>query len=188
VQIGETGLAGVLELTPRRFGDDRGYFVETYNELTLANSTVASHFVQDNESKSADVGTVRGIHYQLAPDGQGKLVRVAYGRVLDVAVDLRVGSASFGQHVAVELSSDTGNQLWLPEGFGHGFVTLEPNTLVVYKASGFYNQHAERAVIWNDPELGVDWGINTSGATLSAKDAVAPTLAAARAAGDLPQL
>ena len=187
MEIEPTQLPEVVILTPRRFGDDRGYFTETYNQRTLAETSVAAQFVQDNESKSFAVGTVRGLHYQLAPHGQGKLVRVVHGSVLDVAVDLRIDSPTFGVHVAVELSATAGNQLWIPEGFGHGFCTLEPDTVVAYKASGFYNQPAERAVIFDDPELDITWPVATADITLSAKDAAAPTLAEVRAAGDLPR-
>jgi len=173
----QTELDGVVVLQPQRHGDARGYFTETFNVKTMADAGLETVFVQDNESLSAAVGTVRGIHYQLPPQPQIKLVRVLQGAVLDVAVDLRSPSPTFGQHVAVELRAELGNQLYVPVGFGHAFCTLEPNTIVAYKVSGFYAPDCDRGVRWNDPDLAIDWPIAEADATVSAKDAQAPLFA-----------
>ncbi|NNF53910.1 MAG: dTDP-4-dehydrorhamnose 3,5-epimerase [Acidimicrobiales bacterium] len=168
---------GVVEYTPRRFGDDRGYFAETFNARTYENLGIRGAFVQDNESLSAEPGTVRGLHFQMAPSPQGKLIRIIRGAALDVAVDLRVGSETFGDHVAVRLDGATGNQLWIPPGFAHGFCTLEPDTLVAYKVTAYHDPETDRCILWTDPELGIDWPVDVASATLSAKDAAAPLLA-----------
>ncbi len=168
---------GVVEYTPRRFGDDRGYFTETFNTRTCQSLGISGVFVQDNESLSAELGTIRGLHFQTAPSAQGKIVRIVQGAVLDVAVDLRVGSATFGDHVAVRLDGEVGNQLWIPPGFAHGFCTLEPDTLMAYKVTAYYDPDADRCILWTDPEIGIDWPIDVASATLSAKDAAAPILA-----------
>lgn len=174
MRIETTALSDVLILTPRRFGDARGHFSETWSRRVLAEAGIAIDWVQDNESLSRAVGTVRGLHYQAPPHAQAKLVRVAAGRILDVAVDARRGSAGFGRWVGVELSAENGRQLLIPAGFLHGFVTREPDTVVVYKCSDYYAPAADGAVAWDDPDLGIDWGLAPGAAVLSAKDAAAP--------------
>lgn len=174
-----TALAGVCKITPVRHGDDRGWFSEVWNRQTWAAAGFELDFVQDNESVSVTQGTIRGIHFQTAPHAQEKVVRVLRGRVLDVAVDLRQSSPTFGHHVSIELSADIGNQLLIPKGFGHGFVTLEPDCHVAYKVSTPYVAAADVAVSPTDPTLAIDWGIAPSEATISAKDRAAPELAAA---------
>lgn len=167
----------VLEVVPPRFGDERGFFSETYNASVAEKLGIVGTFVQDNQSLSRPAGTVRGLHYQSDPHAQGKLVRVLKGAIMDVAVDIRPGSATFGHHCAVELSADAGNQLWVPAGFAHGFATLEPDTEVFYKVTSLWNREAEGAILWNDSELGINWGIDQATASLSDKDRVAPTFA-----------
>jgi dTDP-4-dehydrorhamnose 3,5-epimerase len=172
----ETGLPGVLKLVPRRFGDARGWFSETWNAARLAEHGIATRFVQDNHSFSAAKGTLRGLHYQAPPHAQAKLVRVTAGRALDVAVDARRGSPTYGQWVAVELTSEGGEQLFVPEGFLHGFLTLEPDTHFLYKCSDYYAPAADGAVRWDS--VGIDWGLANLGIAapaLSAKDADAPS-------------
>jgi len=176
VQIERTALAGVLILTPRRFGDARGWFSETWNRDLLARHGITFDFVQDNHSLSAQVGTLRGLHYQRPPHAQAKLVRVGRGVVFDVAVDIRRGSASYGHWVGVELSAENGRQLLIPEGFLHGFVTRAPDSEVLYKCSDFYAPDCDGAVRFDDPDLAIDWGIAPDCAVLSAKDAAAPLL------------
>jgi dTDP-4-dehydrorhamnose 3,5-epimerase len=167
---------GVMVVTPKKFGDDRGFFSETHNEATWEKAGFHYRFVQDNHSLSRDVGTVRGLHFQTAPYGQDKLVRVAQGRILDVAVDLRRSSPTFRRHVAVELSKENWKQLFIPIGFAHGFVTLEPDTEVVYKVTNFYSPAHDFGIAWNDPELAIDWGVTAEPAALSAKDRKLPRL------------
>lgn len=175
MQIEETRLPGVLILTPRRFGDARGWFMETYNAARMAEAGVKIDWVQDNQSFSAAKGTLRGLHYQRPPHAQDKLVRCSRGAILDVAVDFRDGSPSFGQWVAVELTAENGRQLLVPKGFLHGFVTLVEDTEVQYKCSDLYAPDCDGAVRWDDPELGIDWGILDP--VLSDKDQKAPLLA-----------
>jgi dTDP-4-dehydrorhamnose 3,5-epimerase len=177
MEIIPTTLDGVVEIRPPRHGDDRGWFSEVYKRHTLRDASIDIEFVQDNESFSAPTGTLRGLHYQLPPHAQDKLVRVIHGSILDIAVDIRRGSATFGQHVAVTLTADAGNQLLVPAGFAHGFSTLEPDTRVAYKVSAVYAPDCERAIRWDDPALGIDWKLPPDGPTLSGKDAVAPLLA-----------
>jgi dTDP-4-dehydrorhamnose 3,5-epimerase len=168
----------IMLVTPRRFGDERGYFSETWNADRFAAVGIDGAFIQDNHSLSSHPGTLRGLHCQIAPSVQGKLVRVVRGAIWDVAVDIRRSSPHFGKHVAAELSAANGAQLWIPGGFLHGFCTLEPDTEVVYKvAGGYYDQAAERGVIWNDPDLGLPWPTVADPATLSAKDVKLPRLA-----------
>lgn len=163
-------------IATRRFGDDRGWFSETYAEAKLAAIGIADRFVQDNQSYSAHVGTVRGIHFQRPPHAQAKLVRCVRGAILDYAVDLRRGSPTYGRHVAAELSAANGRQLYVPVGFGHAFVTLEPDTEVAYKVSDIYAPDCDGGVAWNDRTIGVDWPLPASGAVLSDKDAALPQL------------
>ena len=176
MQIEETALPGLLILTPRRFGDARGFFAETWNRKAMEDAGLGIDFVQDNHSLSAEVGTVRGLHFQAPPRAQAKLVRCGRGRLLDVAVDIREGSATYGRHVAVELSAEDGRQLLIPEGFAHGFATREPWTEIVYKCTDFYAPETEGALFWADPDLGIDWGLDADAAILSEKDAAADRL------------
>ncbi|NJL72296.1 MAG: dTDP-4-dehydrorhamnose 3,5-epimerase [Candidatus Competibacteraceae bacterium] len=164
-------IPGILVLTPRRFGDERGFFVETYNRrgFTAATGTDLG-FVQDNMSFSAPAGTVRGLHFQVPPRSQAKLVSVLKGSVLDVAVDIRKGSPTYGRHVAVRLSAAEGNQILVPEGFAHGFCTLEPDTLVAYKVTDYYAPDHDSGLYWADPMIGIPWPVAEDGATVSAKD------------------
>ncbi|MGY6409634.1 MAG: dTDP-4-dehydrorhamnose 3,5-epimerase [Alkalilacustris sp.] len=175
MQIEPTSLPGVLILTPRVFTDARGRFSETWSRGRLAEAGIDLDFVQDNESLSHPVGTLRGLHYQSPPMAQDKLVRVVAGRVLDVAVDVRRGSPSYGQWVGVELSAENGRQLLVPAGFLHGFVTREPDTVVGYKCSAPYAPECDGAVAFADPDLGIDWGIDPAAAVVSDKDARAPS-------------
>jgi dTDP-4-dehydrorhamnose 3,5-epimerase len=170
-------LDDVLEFEIAWFGDDRGAFAETFNAAKAAGFGLREPFVQDNQSNSARVGTVRGLHLQLPPHEQGKLVRVLAGRVLDVVVDLRPGSATHGEHATIELSRDRGNQLWVPRGFAHGFCTLDPGTEVAYKVDALWAPEAERTLAWDDPALGIGWPISPDEATLSDKDARGSSLA-----------
>lgn len=174
MEIVETTLPGVKRLVPRRFGDGRGFFTETWSARRMAEQGLVFDWVQDNHSYSADAGTVRGLHYQSPPMAQAKLVRVARGAVLDVAVDVCKGSPQYGQWVAERLDAETGAQLLVPRGFLHGFVTLEPDTDVQYKVDAFYAPECDGAVRFDDPGLGIDWGIDPKSAILSDKDAAAP--------------
>jgi dTDP-4-dehydrorhamnose 3,5-epimerase len=171
--VEDTKLPGVKILTPRRFGDHRGYFSETWNARLIAEHGLDIAFVQDNQSLSVAVGTVRGLHYQSPPHAQGKLVRCGRGALWDVAVDARVGSPTYGQWIGVDLTADNGKQLWIPPGFLHGFVTRAPETEVIYKCTDFYAPECDGAVRFDDPDLGVDWQLPDT-PTLSAKDEKAP--------------
>lgn len=175
--ITKTDLAGVVEITPRRFADSRGHFSETYNADTLAGVGIATRFLQDNQSYSKDIGTVRGLHFQSPPAAQAKLVRVLQGVIWDVAVDIRQGSPTFGRWIGVELSDTKGNQLLIPVGFMHGFVTRTADCMVAYKCSSTYAPDTEGSVRFDDPDLAIDWGISTDKAVLSDKDAAAPSFA-----------
>lgn len=177
MEITKLGLDGVVLITPDRHEDARGYFCESWNARALAQLGIDLNFVQDNQSFSRAAGTVRGLHYQAAPYAQDKLVRVVQGAVFDVAVDVRVGSPDFGRWTGAELSAENGHQLLVPKGFLHGFVTRSPGTIVLYKTSAPYVAHADGAVAFDCPKLGIDWGIRTQDAVLSAKDAAAPSLA-----------
>jgi dTDP-4-dehydrorhamnose 3,5-epimerase len=174
MEVIETAIPAVKRLVPRRFADARGFFAETWNARRMAEAGLDTVFVQDNFSYSAEAGTVRGLHYQRPPNAQGKLVRVARGRVRDVAVDVRKGSPTYGKWVAEELSRENGAMLWVPRGFLHGFVTLEPDTDVVYKVDGFYAPDCDGAIRFDDPDLAIDWTFDPAKAVLSAKDAAAP--------------
>ena len=174
MKIEETALQGVLILTPPRFGDDRGWFSETWSAARMRAAGLEVNFVQDNQSMSAAVGTLRGLHYQAPPHAQDKLVRCTAGLIFDVAVDFRAGSPGFGRWFGVELSPQNGRQLLVPKGFLHGFVTRAPNSEVQYKCSDVYAPDCDGAVRWDDPDIGIDWGVSTP--ILSAKDAVAPLL------------
>jgi dTDP-4-dehydrorhamnose 3,5-epimerase len=172
--VTKTSLDGVLMLSPKKHGDHRGFFSETYNKKTLAEAGIDLDFVQDNHSLSVEVGVVRGLHFQSPPYSQCKLIRVVKGKILDVAVDLRRSSPTFKQHVAVELSEEAWNQLLVPVGFAHGFVTLAPNTEVVYKVTNYYSQAHDLGVRWNDPSLNIPWPVTDDTAILSPKDKALP--------------
>ena len=178
MEITQTDLPGVLILTPRRFADARGFFSESWNQRVMEEAGIEIAFVQDNHSLSRDVGTVRGLHFQSPPHAQAKLVRCGRGALYDVAVDVRRGSPSYGKWVGVELGADNGRQLLIPAGFLHGFVTREPDTEVIYKCSDFYAPECDGAVRFDDPDLGIDWGIEASAAVLSDKDRAAQSFAA----------
>lgn len=167
----------IVLLRPRRIADARGHFSETWRRDALAEAGIDIDFVQDNLSLSAQAGTLRGLHFQAPPHAQAKLVGVVTGRILDVAVDVRVGSPTYGRHVSCELGADDGLQLYVPAGFLHGFVTLEPDTRVFYKVSDVYSPACDGAVRWNDPDLAIDWGVVPGQAITSDKDAAAGSFA-----------
>lgn len=172
----KTDLPDVVIVTPKKFGDERGFFSEVYNAGVWRAAGFDLTFVQDNHSLSAPVGTLRGLHFQLPPFAQDKLVRVVRGRILDVAVDIRRSSPTFGRHVAVELSAENWKQLLVPAGFAHGFVTLEPETEVLYKVTALYSQPHDRGLAWDDPDLEIPWPLPPSGPLLSDKDTRWPRL------------
>ncbi len=168
----------VILVTPQRFGDKRGFFSETWNQARFAAAGIPGPFIQDNHSLSEKRGTLRGLHCQIGDSAQGKLVRVLKGSIWDVAVDARRGSPTFGKHVAAVLSAENWSQLWVPVGFLHGFVTLEPDTEVQYKVTGgYYDTKAERGVTWNDPDLALPWPVDPAEVLVSDKDAKLPRLA-----------
>ncbi|SLN46204.1 dTDP-4-dehydrorhamnose 3,5-epimerase [Roseovarius litorisediminis] len=175
--IEPTALPGLVVLTPARYGDARGFFSESWNRQRMAEHGLDFDFVQDNHSLSVAQGTVRGLHFQTPPHAQAKLVRCGRGRLLDVSVDLRKGSPTFGKWVGIELSFENGKQLLIPEGFAHGFVTCVPDTEIIYKCSDYYAPECDRSLRFDDPEIGIDWGIDAGEAILSDKDAGAPLLA-----------
>lgn len=173
MDVMKTALEGVVLLKPKRFRDDRGFFSETWNRHRLQAAGLSFDFVQDNHSFSARAGTVRGLHYQAPPSQQAKLVRVSRGAIRDVAVDIRRGSPTFGQWVAEDLSAENGLQLMIPTGFLHGFITLCPETEVIYKVDRHYDPECDGAVRFDDPDLKIDWGRPTDQIILSGKDALA---------------
>jgi dTDP-4-dehydrorhamnose 3,5-epimerase len=177
LRVDRLEIDGLLLLTASKHGDERGFFSEVFRADVLAAQGIDATFVQDNHATSARRGVVRGLHYQVAPSAQGKLVRCARGVILDVAVDIRRGSPTFGRHVATELSEANWRQIWVPPGFAHGYVTLSADTEVLYKVTSYYDPAAERGVAWDDPALGIDWRIDASEAILSAKDGRNPRLA-----------
>ncbi len=168
-------IPGILLIEPQKHSDERGFFSETYNKKMLADAGFDQEFVQDNHSLSAEKGVIRGLHFQNPPFAQDKLVRVISGSILDVAVDIRGGSPTFGKHIAVELSADNWAQLLIPIGFAHGFCTLEPNTQVAYKATNYYAPDHEGGIRWNDPDLGIEWPVDVE-KSLSEKDQNLPTM------------
>ncbi len=174
--VEKLSIPDVLLITPPRFGDARGFFSEVFHASRFAEAGVSGPFVQDNHSLSATVGTVRGLHLQIDPAAQGKLVRVTRGAIWDVAVDVRHGSPTFGQHVGAVLSVENWQQLWIPAGFLHGFCTLEPDTEVLYKVTAEWDREAERGVAWNDPDLALPWPVDPAHVVLSDKDLVLPRL------------
>lgn len=164
-----TDIQGVVIVEPKVFGDHRGYFFESFSEKDFAEAVGEVKFVQDNESKSS-YGVLRGLHFQKPPHAQAKLVRVVKGRVLDVAVDLRKGSPTFGKHVAVELTEENHRQLFIPRGFAHGFAVLSDEAVFQYKCDNYYAPQSEGSVLWNDPDIGIEWGIPSEDVMLSEKD------------------
>jgi dTDP-4-dehydrorhamnose 3,5-epimerase len=166
----------VTLLRPRRFGDARGWFMETYSEAAALAAGINVRFVQDNQSFSAFEGTIRGLHYQRPPHAQAKLVRCVRGSIMDYVVDIRRGSPTYGRHVAVGLTAEGGEQLFIPVGFAHGFVTLEPDVEVAYKVSDVYAPDCDGGILWNDPTIGIDWPLPTTGPVLSDRDKILPTL------------
>jgi len=177
LQIECLQIPDVLCISPTKHGDERGFFSEVYRHDALAGYGVDLPFVQDNHVLSAARGVLRGLHFQLAPSAQGKLIRCTKGAILDVAVDIRRGSPTFGRHVAVELSADNWRQVWVPPGFAHGYVTLEPDCEVIYKVTSYYDPASERGLAWDDPALGIDWRVPVDQLTISPKDRVNPILA-----------
>jgi dTDP-4-dehydrorhamnose 3,5-epimerase len=171
----------ILLITPRRFGDARGFLSETYSHAQLSRIGITADFVQDNHSLSAAKGTVRGLHFQVPPHAQDKLIRVCRGAIYDVVVDIRHRSPTFGKAVSAVLSAENWSQLWLPKGFAHGFCTLEADTEVLYKVTAPYSPECDRGLAWDDPELKIDWPVSPQDAVLSEKDRQHPRLA------DLPQ-
>jgi dTDP-4-dehydrorhamnose 3,5-epimerase len=176
MEVIQTKIEGVYILEPRVFGDQRGYFFESFSQREFERLVRPIEFVQDNESKSC-YGVVRGLHFQKAPHAQSKLVRVIQGKVLDVAVDIRKGSPTFGQHIAVELSAENKRQVFIPRGFAHGFAVLSEEAVFQYKCDNYYAPESEGALAWDDPALGIDWKIPTGQVLLSEKDKHHPRLA-----------
>jgi dTDP-4-dehydrorhamnose 3,5-epimerase len=181
LSVEDTAIPAVKIVTPKKFGDHRGFFSETWSRKAFTEAGLDLDFVQDNQSLSGPVGTLRGLHFQSPPFAQDKLVRVARGRILDIAVDLRASSPSFGQHVAVELSAQNWKQMLIPVGFAHGFVTLEPDTEVLYKVTAPYGPQNDHGLAFDDPALGIDWLVPHGDLVLSDKDRKHPRLA------DLPR-
>jgi dTDP-4-dehydrorhamnose 3,5-epimerase len=177
MRIERLAIPDILLVTPARHGDQRGFLSETFRVDALAAYGVDTAFVQDNHVYSARKGVLRGLHFQVSPHPQGKLVRCAKGAILDVGVDIRPGSPTYRQHVAVELSAANWSQLWLPPGFAHGYVTLEENCEVIYKVTDYYAPDCDRGIAWDDPALGIDWRISANEVTLSDKDSKLPRLA-----------
>ena len=177
MQVEHLNIPDVRLLSPRKHDDRRGFFSETYNKKAFAALGIDIDFVQDNHSYSADKGTVRGLHFQTPPFAQDKLVRVARGAVFDIAVDLRRSSPTYGRHVSAVLTADAWNQILVPIGFAHGFMTLEPDTEVIYKVSNYYAPDHDKGLLWNDPALGINWPISDDEAFFSEKDGKLPRLA-----------
>lgn len=176
INIIKTDIEGVVIIEPKVFGDDRGYFFESWSQKDFDEQVRPIKFVQDNESKSC-YGVLRGLHFQKGKDAQSKLVRVVKGRVLNVAVDIRKGSPTYGKHVHVELTSENHRQFFIPRGFAHGFVVLSEEAVFQYKCDNFYAPQSEGSIIWNDPALGIDWQVPEADVILSEKDKLHPTLA-----------
>ena len=176
--VEDLDLDGVKLVTPKRIEDSRGSFCETYNRRQFADAGITADFIQDNQSVSAPAYTVRGLHYQSPPFAQAKLVRVLKGSIVDVVVDVRKGSPDYGKWVKAVLSAENGVQIFVPRGYLHGFVTLEPDTHVAYKVDAYYDRASDGAVKWDDPDLGIDWGVDSGKAVLSDKDKAAPAFSA----------
>jgi len=177
MEITPLALPGVMLVTPHQIGDERGYFAEVFRADIFTKTCGSWHFVQDNESHSAKVGSIRGLHFQSEPQPQGKLVRCTSGALYDVAVDIRRGSPTYGRWISQTLTPENGKQLWLPPGFAHGFCSLERETVISYKVTSYYNSGCEHGLAWDDPEIGVDWPNIADESTLSDKDRVQPLLA-----------
>lgn len=182
MNIREFEIPDVKLIVPKRFSDARGYFSETWSDCLFRTEIVNLAFVQDNQSVTQKKGTLRGLHFQKPPFAQGKLVRVVRGSILDIAVDIRIGSPNYGRHVAVELDALDGSQLWIPPGFLHGFCTLEDMTEVFYKVTAYYSAKHDAGVLWNDPALGINWPVDSASVVLSEKDQRLPRLS------DLPDI
>jgi dTDP-4-dehydrorhamnose 3,5-epimerase len=170
MEINELEIPDVKLLVPKRFTDARGFFCETWSELSFRRQVANLTFVQDNQSVSSKKGTLRGLHFQKPPFAQGKLVRVVRGSILDIAVDLRQASPTYGQHVAIQLDALQGAQLWVPPGFAHGFCTLEDVTEVFYKATAYYSANHDAGILWSDPDLAIHWPVDSASVVLSEKD------------------
>lgn len=180
MEVIKTDIEGVVIIEPKIFGDARGYFYESFNAAEFESKTgIETTFVQDNQSKSS-YGVLRGLHFQKPPYAQSKLVRVVQGYVVDVAVDIRKGSPTFGKYVAVELSDENHRQLFIPRGFAHGFIVKSPTAIFQYKCDNLYAPQAEGAIAWDDPNIGIDWGVDANDILLSEKDKHHPTLAEAQ--------
>jgi dTDP-4-dehydrorhamnose 3,5-epimerase len=180
LQIRALQIPEIKLITPSIHRDERGFFSEAFNAHALGSLGIGEHFVQDNHSLSVERGVVRGLHFQVPPHAQDKLIRVIRGSIFDVAVDIRQGSPTFGQHVTALLDLDNWSQLWVPKGFAHGFCTLEPHTEVLYKVTDYYARECDRGLRWDDPQLGIAWPVASQEAILSAKDKLHPVL------GELP--
>ncbi|MBY3024664.1 dTDP-4-dehydrorhamnose 3,5-epimerase [Rhizobium leguminosarum] len=176
MRIETTAIEGIIAITPPRFGDHRGYFSEVFKDAWFRENVADVTFIQDNESLSAQTGTVRGLHFQIPPFAQGKLVRCLAGRIMDIVVDIREGSPSFGKWLSQELSPENGMQLWVPAGFAHGFATLEPNSVISYKVTAPYSPQHDRGIAWNDPAIGIRWPFYERDMVLSDKDKTLPRL------------
>jgi dTDP-4-dehydrorhamnose 3,5-epimerase len=177
MELRPTSIPDVKVLVPKKFGDQRGFFSEVYSRRVLAELGIDVEFVQDNHAYSAQCGVLRGLHYQIPPKAQDKLVRVVRGAIRDVAVDVRRDSPTFGRHVVVELSADNWQQVFVPRGFAHAYLTLTPDVEVIYKVTADYAPELERGILWNDPDLAIDWGIGPEEVILSARDAGLPRFA-----------
>lgn len=177
MKVVETAIPEVKLIVPVKHGDHRGFFSETYNKKVAADAGIHLNFVQDNHFLSTGAGTIRGLHFQTAPCAQDKLVRVVRGAIFDVAVDVRKNSPTFGRHVTAVISAHEWNQIFVPIGFAHGLCTLEPDTEVIYKVTNYYAPDHDRGVLWNDPDLGIDWPINENEAIVSEKDKKLPRFA-----------
>jgi dTDP-4-dehydrorhamnose 3,5-epimerase len=182
VKVEALRIPDVKLITPQRFIDPRGFFSETWNQVRFADAGIPGPFIQDNHAVSTEAGVLRGLHCQIGPNAQGKLIRCARGAIYDVAVDVRQGSPTYGKHVGVEISASNWTQIWVPVGFLHAYCTLTAETEVIYKVTGAYDKPAERGVIWNDPDLNIDWPISPDKVILSEKDKLLPRLR------DLPAL
>lgn len=176
MRIEISAIEGIVAITPPRFGDHRGYFSEVFKDAWFRENVADVTFIQDNESLSAQTGTVRGLHFQIPPFAQGKLVRCLAGRIMDVVVDIREGSPSFGKWLSQELSPENGMQLWVPAGFAHGFATLEPNSVISYKVTAPYSPQHDRGIAWNDPAIGIRWPFDERDMVSSDKDKTLPRL------------
>jgi dTDP-4-dehydrorhamnose 3,5-epimerase len=176
MEVLNTALPEVRVLVPTRIGDSRGFFSEVWNRRTSASRGIDVRFVQDNHIRNPRSGTLRGLHYQIAPAAQGKLVRVTRGAIFDVAVDIRRGSPTFGRHAAVVLSAENWHQLWVPPGFAHGYCTIEDNTEVQYKVTDYYNLRHDRGIAWDDPLLAIAWPVTAAGMTVAERDRTFPHL------------